>query len=92
MKREGPRSMVDRLRRLRRLIARHGTRDQKVAFNAMMTAAKGRRFDTCDARYGYGPSARPAVEAADFADMARQYHRKHALEVRLQRPSGLLNQ
>lgn len=87
---EGPRSIVDQLRRLRPLIAGRGTRDQKIAFNAAMRAAKGLQFDTCDSKYGYGPRAKPAVEAAQFADMARQYHRKNPCEVRLQRPSGLL--
>jgi hypothetical protein len=86
------RDLDNTLRRLRPLIVRRGTTDAKVAYNALMSAVKGRRFDTCDARYGYGPSARSAVEAADFAAMARQYHRKNAIEVKFQRPSGLLNQ
>jgi hypothetical protein len=82
--------MVDSLRRLRRTIAKHGTRDQKVAYNTVMCAAKGVRFDTCDSKYGYGPQARPAVEASDFEQMAAQYHRKNVPTVRLQPPSGLL--
>ena len=87
---ERPRSMVDQLRRLRPLIERHGTRDQKVAFNAAIAAAKGLRFDICDSKYGYGPGARPAVEAAQFAEMVKQYHRKNPDEVQLRTPSGLL--
>jgi hypothetical protein len=85
------RTTVDSLRRLRRVVATHGDRDQKVAYNALVSTAKGRRFDTCDSKYGYGERARPAVEAADFERMAKQYHRKNAVEVQLQRPSGLLN-
>jgi hypothetical protein len=87
---DSPSAVVARLRKLKPLIARHGTRDQKVAFNAAMSAAKGKRFDTCDSKYGYGPAAKPRIEAQQFADMAGQYHRKNALEVQLQRPSGLL--
>ena len=83
---------VQSLRRLKHLVARHGTRDQKVAYNAAVSAAKGRRFDTCDGEYGYGATARDAVNAAEFERMAAQYHKKHALTVKLQRPSGLLNQ
>lgn len=78
------------LRRLRPLIVRRGTRDQKIAFNAAMRAAKGLKFDTCDSKYGYGVMAKPKVEAQTFEDMARQYHRRNAVEVQLQRPSGLL--
>ena len=84
------RTMVASLRRLRRTIARYGTRDQKVAFNTVMCAAKGLRFDTCDSKYGYGPQARPAVQASDFEQMAAQYHRKNALAVQPKPPSGLL--
>ena len=78
------------LRHLRPLIRRYATRDQKIAYNAAVRAAKGQRFDTCDAKYGYGPMARPKVEAQNFADMARQYHRRNAVEVELKTPSGLL--
>jgi hypothetical protein len=85
-----PNTTVAGLRKLRPLIVRHGTRDQKVAFNAAMSAAKGKRFNVCDSRFGYGPSAKAAVEALQFEDMARQYHRKNPTEVQLQRPSGLL--
>ena len=87
---DSPSSIVARLRKLKPLIARHGTRNQKVAFNAAMSAAKGKRFDICDSKYGYGPAGKPRIEAQEFARMARQYHRKNALEVQLQRPSGLL--
>ena len=44
---------VDALRKLRPLIAAHGTKDDRVAFNLAMAMAKGRRLSTKDAsRYG----------------------------------------
>jgi len=78
------------LRRLRPLIRRYATKDQKIAYNSAIRAAKGLRFDTCDSKYGYGPMAKPKVEAQAFEDMARQYHRRNAVEVELKTPSGLL--
>jgi hypothetical protein len=87
---ERRRAIVDQLRALRPLIARRGTRDQKIAFNATMQAAKGRRFDTSDSKYGYGPRAKLAVAAAQFEAMAKQYHRKNPAEVRLSPPRDLL--
>ena len=87
---DSPSAIVARLRKLKPLIARHGTRDQRVAFNAAMSAAKGQPFNTCDSKYGYGPGAKSAVEAADFAAMARQFHRKNPIEVKLTPPTGLL--
>ena len=60
---DSPSTIVARLRKLKPLIARHGTRDQKVAFNLAMSAAKGQPFNTCDSKYGYGPGAKSAVEA-----------------------------
>ena len=87
---DSPSTIVARLRKLKPLIARHGTRDQKVAFNAAMSAAKGQPFNTCDSKHGYGPGVKLRVEASQFEDMVRQYHRKNALEVQLQRPGGLL--
>ena len=85
-----PSSTLAALRHLRPLIRRYATRDQKIAYNAAVRAAKGLRFDTCDSKYGYGPMDRPRVEAQNFADMARQYHRRNAVEVELKTPSGLL--
>jgi hypothetical protein len=75
---------------LRPLIVRRGTRDQKIAYNAAVRAARGLRFDTCDSKYGYGPMAKPKVEAQTFEDMARQYHRRNVTEVKLSPPTGLL--
>ena len=45
---------VAALRGIRRTIARYGTRDDKINFNRAMAAAKGKRFNSKDARYGYG--------------------------------------
>jgi hypothetical protein len=87
-----PPTTLAALRRLRPLIRRHATRDQKIAYNAAIRAAKGQRFDTCDSRFGYGPMAKPKVEAQNFADMARQYHRRNAVEVELKTPTGLLGE
>ena len=39
-------STLAALRRLRPLIRRYATRDQKIAYNAAVRAAKGQRFDT----------------------------------------------
>jgi len=86
-----PSATLAALRHLRPLIRRYATRDQKIAYNAAVRAAKGLRFDTCDSKYGYGPGAKPAVEARIFEDMARQYHRRNAVEVELKAPSGLLD-
>jgi len=85
-------STLAALRRLRPLIRRYAARDQKIAYNAAIRAAKGQRFDTCDSRFGYGPMAKPKVEARAFEDMARQYHRRNAVEVELKTPSGLLDE
>jgi hypothetical protein len=88
----GPSPTLAALRRLRPLIRRYGTKDQKIAYNAAVRAAKGLRFDTCDAKYGYGPMAKPKVEARIFEDMARQYHRRNGVEVELKTPTGLLGE
>lgn len=48
---------VDALRKLRPVIARYGTRDDRIAFNKAMAAAKGRVFSARDSRV-YGELAR----------------------------------
>lgn len=99
---------VDMLRRMRPMVARFGTRDDRVAFNRLMAAAKGKPFNVKDNRFGYGslkqtrkPMAVEAAEvqsgmttdadrakneAAQFVNMAKQFHRKNVNEVVLNIP------
>jgi len=50
----GPSPTLAALRRLRPLIRRYGTKDQKIAYNAAVRAAKGLRFEEARLLGGLG--------------------------------------
>lgn len=58
---------LDELRRLRPLIARHGTKDQKIAYNAALCRLKGKTYDSSRI-YGELNANRRKPEAVERAE------------------------